>query len=118
MVELPGPRILICVKMRIITALPEISDTASLNTGMLGVLDLDFDRGSITLGILLDMTIDKRLELKLPLELFFSWSKPDNWHLFAGTHKTPAKGNILGIVKGSAYFMISGHGFDDSQFHG
>jgi hypothetical protein len=105
--ELPGPRILIVVKLQIISGLPKLG-AGGLTTGILGVLDLDFGRGTITLGVLIDFKVEKLLEVRIPIELFVDTNQPTNWHLFIGTIKGPVTVRILGIVRGTGYFMIGG----------
>lgn len=107
--ELPEPRILICVKMQIITTLPGLEkDSKNVTAGILGVLDIDIAQKQVTLGVVVDFSIKKLLTIHLPVELFFDWQDTSNWHLFLGEYTTPASADILGIVHGSAYFMISG----------
>ncbi|CAM2069351.1 hypothetical protein SCOR_28530 [Sulfidibacter corallicola] len=113
MLELPGPRILICVKMRLLDMLPEMSETTELNMGLLGILDLDFNLGRITIGVLLDFGADELLRITIPVELFFNLKDASDWHLYIGTHLSPASATILGIVRGSGYFMIAGNGIQD-----
>jgi hypothetical protein len=107
--ELPGPRILIMVKMRIVSPLPELSDTAELAIGIIGVIDLDFYRKQITLGVMINFEIRELLSISLPIELFFKLDDPSNWHLYIGTIAQPASAEILGIVRGSAYLMMQGN---------
>lgn len=107
MLELPGPRILIAVKMTVISKLPG-DLKGDVTTGLLGVLDLDFNLGQITLGVIIDFSVKELIQIKLPIELFFSWNKPDQWHLYVGTLQQPAKAEILGIIRGGGYFMIAG----------
>ena len=57
--ELPGPRIIITVNLEIITAIGGLSsdgmDATSLDVGIIGILDLDFGAGQITLGVMIDL---------------------------------------------------------------
>lgn len=115
--ELPGPRILIMIKMRIVSALPEISDTAELTVGILGVIDIDFNLMQITLGVLVSFEIPSLLRVALPIEIFFKLDNPSNWHLYVGTIPQPASAEILGIVRGSAYFMVDGKEIDYGAPH-
>jgi len=110
--ELPGPRIIITVNLGFVEPLPGLSpdgmDAASLDVGIIGILDLDFGGGTITLGVMIDFSISSLIEIKIPVQLFFDWNDPSNWHFWLGTIQTPASANILGIVRGSAYFMLGG----------
>lgn len=109
--ELPGPRILIMVKAQIITILPDnpADPATKLETGIIGIVDIDFGRQQLTLGVMISFKIEKILSVSLPVELFFKWDNPSNWHLYLGTIAQPASANILDIVKGSAYLMIQGN---------
>lgn len=110
--ELPGPRILICSKMTMLSKLPGTKDGFAA-TGILGVLDLDFNLKQVTLGVIVDFEVKELLQIKLPIELFFSWDKPEKWHLYLGTIAQPATARILGIVNGGGYFMIAGDKIDN-----
>src|SRR5262249_38069625 len=110
-VELPGPRILITVKMSMISALPGLGD-ANLTTGMLGILDLDFNLAQLTLGVLVQFSVESIISIRIPVELFFSWVDTSNWHLYLGTTAIPVSADVLGIVKAYGYFMIAGKKID------
>ena len=112
LLELPGPRLLICTKMTMLSKLPGTTDGFAA-TGLLGVLDLDFNLKQVTLGVIVDFEVKELLQIKLPIELYFSWDKPENWHLYVGTISQPATARILGIVNGGGYFMIAGDKIDD-----
>jgi hypothetical protein len=109
--ELPGPRILIMTKMKFISAKPEgvDDDYNEITTGLLAVIDLDFEQEKITIGILIDFEIEEILQLKIPIEILFKLNDPSYWHFWLGTYTVPASANILNMVRGSAYFMIQGH---------
>jgi hypothetical protein len=109
--ELPGPRILVMVKMKIVSVLPSQPATPAsvLTTGIIGIIDLDFGRKTLTLGVLVSFEIKSILSVSLPIELFFDMQTPSNWHLWIGTILNPASANILDIVRGSAYLMIQGN---------
>ena len=109
--ELPGPRILIMAKMKFISAKPAgvDADTNQLTTGIIAIIDIDFDQQKITIGVLIDFEIEEVLQLKVPVEILFKLDDPSHWHIWLGTHSVPVSANILGIARGSAYFMIQGH---------
>ena len=112
LLELPGPRIIVTVNLGFVEALPGVSstgmDAASLDVGIIGILDIDFGAGQITLGVMIDLEISELIEIKIPVQLFFDWNIPSHWHFWLGTVTTPASADILGIVRGSGYFMIGG----------
>src|SRR5208337_4327669 len=108
--ELPGPEIIITVNAQMLSDLPgegsDGVDTDSLMAGILGILDLNFELGQITLGISINLQIpetgsDVLIAITVPISIFFSWDDPDTWHVWLGTIQTPISANILGIVKGS-----------------
>ncbi len=109
--ELPGPRILIMVKMKLVSLLPSqpANPASVLTTGIIGIIDLDFNRKTLTLGVLVSFEIKSILSVALPIELFFDLQSPSNWHLYVGTISNPASAMVLGIVRGSAYLMIQGN---------
>ena len=106
--ELPGPRILIFVKVTIVGKLESLKPAADLDIGILGVIDLDFAQHRITIGIIIDLEIKDIIAVSLPIELFFDLQNLSNWHLFVGTFNAPASALILGIVRGFGYLEISG----------
>jgi len=105
--ELPGPRILIFIKLQIVAVLPDM-DEGGLNAGLLGVIDLDFARMQLTLGIVADLGIGEVLRVTVPTELFVKLDDPRIWHLYLGKHNAPATAIVLNLVRASGYFMIEG----------
>ena len=109
--ELPGPRILIMVKVKIVSLLPSnpAKPATELQMGIIGIVDIDFGRKQLTLGVMINFSIEEIIELSLPIELFFKWDDPSNWHLYLGTISQPCSATILEIVRGSAYLMLQGN---------
>jgi hypothetical protein len=110
--ELPGPRIIITVNLKIIEDLPGLSpdgmDTSELDVGIIGILDIDIGAGQITLGVMLDFEISQLLSIQIPIQLFYDWNDASSWHFWIGTIQSPASAKILGIVRGGGYFMMGG----------
>ena len=117
--ELPGPEIIVTVNLQVIEDLPVSVggiDTDSLAVGILGILDIDLGQHQITIGVSINLTVPatggpgvtKLLVISVPISIYFNWDDPDEWHVWVGTITTPVSVNILGIVKGSGYFMIGG----------
>jgi hypothetical protein len=109
---LPGPRIIITCNLKIVTPLPGLApdgmDAANLDVGIIGILDIDIGAGQITLGVMINLAISSLIQIQIPIQVFFSWNQPQDWHLWIGTIQTPASANILGIVRGGGYFMVGG----------
>jgi hypothetical protein len=113
--ELPGPQIVITVNLQIVTEIPGADggvDTDSLTVGILGILDIDFNLGQITIGVSVNFDVEGLIVITVPISIFFSWEDPDSWHVWLGTIQTPVSANILGIVKGSGYLMMGGEEID------
>jgi hypothetical protein len=110
--ELPGPRILITVNAKIIADLPGTSpdsmDTTSLDVGIIGILDIDAGAGTITLGVMIALDIDSLVTIQIPIQVFFDENDTSNWHVWIGTIQSPATAKVLGIVRGTGYFMAGG----------
>lgn len=116
--ELPGPRILIMVKVKMVSVLPSnpADPAKNLEMGIIGIIDIDFGRKQLTLGVMINFSIEEIIEISLPIELFFKWDNPSNWHLYLGTIAQPASAVILDIVRGSAYLMLQGNELDYSVY--
>jgi hypothetical protein len=67
--ELPGPRILIFVKILIVQLMPDLKPGNDLTAGILGVIDLDIARKSFTIGIIINLEIKEIVSLIVPVEL-------------------------------------------------
>lgn len=107
--ELPGPRILVFVKILVVQVMPDLAPGNDLTVGILGVIDLDIARRSFTLGIIVDLEIQEIVSLTVPVELFTALDDLKNWHLYIGTFGAPASATVLDIVRGFGYVMIAGH---------
>jgi hypothetical protein len=114
MLELPGPRILIFVKAIILFPKPDgVKNESSSTAGILAVIDLDFNIGRLTIGMIMQYDIESILSLRIPVEAEFNFDNAADWHVYIGSNKLPAEAMILGIVRGYAYLMFSGDGISD-----
>ena len=124
LLELPGPRVLLVVKANLLAVLPELKDKNAEGT-FLCVIDLDFGRGTLTIGISIDFKIDPIVEIQIPIEAFFHLKKKNLWHVYLGSFPGndlqgnplpgPIRASILGVFDGAGYVMISGHGIPAYQ---
>jgi len=113
LLELPGPRILLMMKAKILSPPPKpLKGTAEGN--IMAVLDLDFGRNRFTIGLAAEYSINPILSVSLPVEAFFDLNDAKNWHLYIGSRRGTAPGpihaQILEVFEGSGYLMFSGHG--------
>ena len=119
LLELPGPRVLLMVKANLLAVLPALQDAEAEGT-FLCVIDLDFGRKTLTIGISIDFEIKPLVEINIPIEAFFKLDDGRFWHIYLGTFPGedldgnqlpgPIRASILGAFDGSGYVMFSGHG--------
>jgi hypothetical protein len=113
MLELPGPRILIFVRAAMLFPKPEQVKGSNSSAGILAVIDLDFNIGRLTIGLIMEYEIESVLSLRVPVDAEFNFGDASDWHVYIGSNKLPAEATILGIVKGYAFLMVSGKGIPD-----
>ena len=109
LLELPGPRILLMMKARLLQPMPALKNKNAEGT-LLAVIDLDAGRGTLTIGIVADYTVDPLIKIRIPVEAFFNLKKGGDWHLYLGQRSDPIQAMIFGVIDASGYLMISGDG--------
>ena len=124
LLELPGPRILLVVRANLLAVLPELKDKDAEGT-FLCVIDLDFGRGTLTIGLSIDFAITPLVEIKIPIEAYFNLEEGGDWHVYLGTFSGddsrgrpmpgPIRIAILEVFDGAGYVMVSGHGIPSYQ---
>ena len=111
LLELPGPRLLLMLKANLISNPPDLAGQAEGT--FLAVIDLDFGRGTLTVGLAIDYSIDDEipvLKLKIPAEAFFNFNDTSDWHLYLGQYSNMVQAVVLGVFDASGYLMLSGKG--------
>ena len=119
LVELPGPRILVVSKIDMLKPRPDLDPPKAVDMGgTLGVVDLDFQRGRITIAALSnyqlpDQSAESVLSVVVPVEALFQFNNaPPKWHAYFGSISSPATASFLGL-KVTAYFMLEGYRIED-----
>ncbi|WP_347754332.1 hypothetical protein [Agrococcus sp. ProA11] len=109
MIEIPGPRLLLIMKADVIKAPPALGATQSAT--FLAVLDLDVVRGTITIAIVAEYTIERILQIRVPVTAFFP-TKGDtrHWFIDLGSFDDPITVAVLDAFEGTGYLMIHGAG--------
>lgn len=108
LLELPGPRLLLMMKANLLIPMPPRTGPAE---GLFfAVLDLDIGRGTLTIGVSVSFEVKYLLKIHIPVEAFFNFNKPKDWHLYLGQYSDMIQADILQVFEGSGYLMLSGDG--------
>ena len=107
-IEVPGPRLLFVMKADVIKAPPVLKSNQSAT--FLAVLDLDFGRGTITIGIVAAYEIEKILKIRVPVTAFFDTNHVEKWFVDLGSYTDRVTVEVLDVISGSGYLMIHGDG--------
>ena len=108
LLELPGPRLLLMMKANLLIPPPDLKGGTE---GMfLAVLDLDFGRGTLTVGLAVEFDVDPLLVIKIPVEAFFNFNDTSDWHLYLGRYSAPVQATVLTVFDATGYLMLSGNG--------
>ncbi|MBK8733743.1 MAG: hypothetical protein IPL93_13055 [Actinomycetales bacterium] len=107
-IEVPGPRLLFVMKADVIKAPPVLKSNQSAT--FLAVLDLDFGRGTITIGIVAAYEIEKILKIRVPVTAFFDTNQVEKWFVDLGSYTDRVTVEVLDVISGSGYLMIHGDG--------
>jgi large repetitive protein len=109
LIELPGPRVAIVMNARIISPPPSVDGMGS-SGGILAIIEITPDHFFI--GIIANYEIKNLIKIRIPVEAYFDFADVTNWHFYLGQRKDPIEVNVLGIVKGTGYFMVRGNGLE------
>jgi hypothetical protein len=108
LLELPGPNLLILMKANVLFPMPELhGDAEGL---ILAVIDLDFARGTMTIGLAIDFVVQPLIEINIPIEAFFDFNDTSDWHLYLGQYDNQVQAKVLLVFDASGYVMFSGNG--------
>jgi peptidoglycan hydrolase-like protein with peptidoglycan-binding domain len=108
LLELPGPRLLIVMKANVLADAPGLRDDTE--GVILAVIDLDFGRGTLTIGLSIDFSIDPLIEIKIPAGACFDFNDAGDWSLYLGRYDDQVQATIFDIFDASGYLMLSGSG--------
>lgn len=108
LIEVPGPRLLLVMQADVLKAPPVLNSTQSAT--FLAVLDIDFGRGTITLGIVASYQIQAILRIHVPVTAFFDTQHPERWLVDLGTYEDRVTVSVLEVITGSGYLMVHGDG--------
>ncbi len=109
LIEVPGPRLLLVMKADVLKLPPGLKDPSASAT-FLAVLDIDFGRGTITLGIVAAYEIQRLLKIRVPVTAFFDTHHPQNWLVDLGSYDDRVTVEVLDVITGSGYLMVHGNG--------
>ena len=109
LIEVPGPRLLFVMKADVVKMPPALKD-ANASATFLAVLDIDFGRGTITIGIVAEYTIESVLKIRVPVAAFFDTNAVQNWYVELGNYQDRVTVEVLDVITGSGYLMIHGNG--------
>ncbi len=109
LIEVPGPRLLLVMKADVLQIPPELKDPSASAT-FLAVLDIDFGRGTITIGIVAAYEITHLLQIRVPVGAQFDTHHPQDWFVELGRFDDPVTVTVLDVISGTGYLMVHGNG--------
>ena len=107
-IEVPGPRLLLVMKADVLSLPPVLNSNQSAT--FLAVLDIDFGRGTMTIGIVAAYEIESILKIRVPITAFFDARQPENWLVDLGSYTDRVTVEVLDVISGSGYLMVHGNG--------
>lgn len=108
LIEVPGPRLMLVMKADVLKMPPVLKSQS--NATFLAVLDLDFGRGTITIGIVAEYSIVSLLHIRVPVTAFFDTQHVEQWYVDLGTFTEPVTVSVLDVFSGVGYLMVHGDG--------
>ena len=108
LIEVPGPRLLFVMKADVLSKPPTLKEQRTAS--FLAVLDLDFGRGTITIGIVAQYEIESILKIRVPVSAFFDTNHVEKWFVELGSWTDRVTVEVLDVISGSGYLMVHGDG--------
>jgi hypothetical protein len=108
MIELPGPRLLLMMKAKIMMPRPPVGDDSE--GLLLAVIELSPD--AISIGLVFEYGMPFLLQLRAPVETGFDFHHPEHWYLDAGSVEKSdfISVRFMSTIRADGYFMIHGDG--------
>ena len=110
MLEVPGPRLLLVMKADVLKLPPVLGKPTSAT--FLAMLDLDVGRGTITVGVVAEYSVERLLQIRVPVTAFFDTRAPEKWYVDLGTYRDPVTVEVLDVFTGTGYLMVHGDGIE------
>lgn len=107
-IEVPGPRLMLVMKADVLSLPPALKSNQSAT--FLAVLDIDFGRGTITIGIVAAYEIEQILKIRVPVTAFFDTHQPEEWLVELGNYTDRVSVEVLDVISGNGYLMVHGNG--------
>ncbi len=111
LLELPGPRVLILMKARILSPPPSVGEVG-MRGGILAVIEITPEH--FLIGILVTWEVEQLVKIVIPIEAVFPFgNNARDWHIYLGARRDygpSVEVDVLGIVKGTGYLMFRGNG--------
>ena len=108
LVEVPGPRLLLIMKADVLKLPPALESQQSAT--FLAVVDLDFGRGTVTIGVVADYSVVDLITIRVPVTAYFNLNQSRDWLVDLGTYDEPVSVTVLDVFKGTGYLRIHGDG--------
>jgi large repetitive protein len=108
LIEVPGPRLLLVMKADVLKLPPVLKSQQSAT--FLAMLDLDFGRGTITIGVVAEYSVERLVRIRIPVTAFFNTNQPEQWFVDLGTFSEPVTVEVLDVFRGVGYLMVHGDG--------
>jgi hypothetical protein len=120
--EIPGPKFLLAMESKFLAKKP--GSEGGISGGLYSIIMLDFENDIFLIGI--DFTFEKEnlITFRVPTEVFFNLSQPDDWHIRFGQWMPESKRisiRLFELFNAWGYFVVEGNGIkidDDFELQG